>query len=348
VTFRNYLKDQISLLLLWLLLVLLAALFFWLTPQAAVDAGNMLYLFLLGTTLMLLYLALRYIQQKNWWQQLELDDTDAADIAPQLKGARSAEKQLFQDYVNQLLTEQQAALNRLENASNEQRDYIDGWVHDIKVPLASLNLLLEDIEPDISETRFNQLQETIQHIDDYVEQVMYYSRLDSFSRDYLIRSYSLKKIVQKAVRHSSHYFIQKNLQFNLLGDDYDVLTDEKWLSFILHQLINNAIKYTADGGSITIALSKNERGVWLSVADTGIGIPREDLRRVFDKGFTGYNGRFAETSSTGLGLYLAKSLLQKMGHRITVDSEVGKGTTFQILFPPLAYYAETDEIFMLK
>lgn len=177
---------------------------------------------------------------------------------------------------------------------------------------------------------------------------MYYSRLDDFSKDYLIHSYSLKKVVQKTVKQHANQFIKKGIRFSMTGDDYFILTDEKWLQFILNQLISNAVKYTPDGGSISVHLKKNSLGVWLSITDTGIGIPFEDIQRVFDKGFTGNNGRNEEVNSTGLGLYLAKNLTEKLGHQMYVVSVVDEGTTFQILFPHLNYYSDgSDETFII-
>ncbi|MEG0255378.1 sensor histidine kinase [Vagococcus sp.] len=345
-TFFNYLKDQFRLILLWLGFNCLTGFILWLTPEVKFNFASLFYIFLLGMILLAIFLGLDYQQRKRWWQQLELDSDQYVET-PSLSNARTYEEELYQEYFNEMHREHFLLLNNVKQQSEEQKDYIDSWVHEIKVPLASLTLISETIEDDISEKRYNQLRNNLNRMDDYVEQVLYYSRLDSFSKDYLINSYSLKRIVQQTIRDSKEYFIQKNIRFSLVGEDYAVLTDEKWLHFILNQLISNGIKYTESGGSITISFSKNERGTWLNVADTGIGIPTEDLQRIFDKGFTGNNGRNEETNSTGLGLYLAKSLSEKLGHHLYVESQVGKGTSFQLLFPHLNYYAETDENFML-
>ncbi len=345
-TFFNYLKDQFRLILLWICLVSLIGFILWLTPDVNLNLPSLIYIAILGFFLLFFFLSLDYVQKKKFWQQIELDSTEYVET-PNLSNAKSHEELLYQDYFNEMHREHFLILNDIKQQTQEQKDYIDSWVHEIKIPLASLSLISETIEADISEKRFNQLRTNIKRMDDYVEQVLYYSRLDSFSKDYLIKSHSLKRIVQQAIRESSDYFIQNNIKFALVGEDYSVLTDEKWLHFILNQLISNGIKYTPPGGSLTITFNKNKRGTWLTVTDTGIGIPTEDLQRIFDKGFTGQNGRNDETNSTGLGLYLAKELSEKLGHHLYVESFPDKGTSFQLLFPHLNYYSETDELFML-
>lgn len=346
-TFFNYLRDQYRLIFLWIVFIALTGFIFWLTPDVHFNLESLMYISLLGLLLLFTFLSYDFNLRKKWWLQLEVDQNEFIET-PKLINARSHEERAYQDYFNELQAEHFSLLNDVKSLSNEQKDYIDSWVHEIKVPLASLNLVTETIENDLSEKRYNQLRSNLKRIDDYVEQVLYYSRLDSFSKDYLIQSYSLKNIVQQTVKQSADYFIQKNIRFVLEGKDEQVLTDEKWLHFILNQLLSNALKYTDMGGEVHISISKNELGTWLSLTDTGIGIPSEDLTRIFNKGFTGKNGRNDATNSTGLGLYLAKTLTEKLGHKLYVESQVDQGTTFNILFPHLSYYADNEETFMLS
>lgn len=346
-TFLYYLKDQLRLILLWFVFIFLTAFILWLTPNVSLNSRSLIYICFLGFLLLMIHLVFEYVRKKKWWACLEKNHT-AAHITPKLDSADTQEELLYQNYFNELHQEHFILMNEIKKHAQEQKDYIDSWVHEIKIPLSSLNLISEVIEDDISEKRFNQLTDNLQRIDDYVEQVMYYSRLDDFSKDYLIHSYSLKKVVQKTVKQHANQFIKKGIRFSMTGDDYFILTDEKWLQFILNQLISNAVKYTPDGGSISVHLKKNSLGVWLSITDTGIGVPFEDIQRVFDKGFTGNNGRNEEVNSTGLGLYLAKNLTEKLGHQMYVVSVVDEGTTFQILFPHLNYYSDgSDETFII-
>ena len=345
-TFFSYLKDQSTLIITWVLFFILTNVILWLTPNLEESTSSMTYLALLSVILLSVFLITDYIKKKKWWEQLETEQHQTSG-ATALTTARSCEEHLYQEYLNELNREHYQERNEISQQAQEQKDYIDSWVHEIKVPLSSLTLLTEAIEEDISEKRYTQLLKNIKKMDDYVEQVMYYSRLDHFSKDYLIQSHSLKKIIQKNIKHSADDFIQQNISFRLEGDDYAVLTDDKWLHFILNQLLNNALKYTDTGGSITISLSDNQQGVWLNLTDSGIGIPKEDIRRIFDKGYTGQNGRNEERNSTGLGLYLAKSLTIKLGHQLFVTSTVGEGTTFSLLFPTLNYYNQGNDTLII-
>ena len=173
-----------------------------------------------------------------------------------------------------------------------------------------------------------------------MEQVLYVARLDSFSKDYLVQEVSLKATIQPVIRSQANVFIQKNIHYAIKGGDQQVLTDGKWLSFIFRQILSNALKYTPENGRIIVQIQKDGQGTRLSVEDSGIGIPAEDLRRVFDKGFTGENGRKTDMHSTGLGLYLAKNLAKELGIELTISSVVGEGTTVTLYFPLLSYYQE--------
>lgn len=157
--------------------------------------------------------------------------------------------------------------------------------------------------------------------------VLQYLRLDSSSTDFVLKKYRLEDIVKQAVRKYAKIFIRKKISLNLQELDCEVLTDEKWLVFVVEQLLSNALKYT-NKGSISIYMEP-QGGKTLVIEDTGIGIAAEDLPRVFEKGFTGYNGR-ADKKSTGIGLYLCKRILCKLSHTITIESTVGKGTSVKI------------------
>ncbi|KRM21069.1 sensor histidine kinase [Latilactobacillus graminis] len=316
----------------------------WLDPNMRFAKTTLSYLDLLLTLFFGAFLVGLYSYHLKWYRTIQkrLDAKEDSLNWP-LTGATSAEKQFIQHYVNQVLVYHQQSIDQLILAQQDQKDFIDGWVHESKVPLAAIQLLLESIETQISETKFNQMTNELVQIEHYVEQVLYYSRLDSFSKDYLVQEYPLTPLINQVIRQNRNYFIQKHIQFKLLGNDQTVLTDAKWLTFILNQLISNALKYTADQGHIIIQIQRDEQGVWLSIIDSGIGIPAEDLPRIFDKGFTGQNGRHSNHHSTGLGLYLAQSLSRKLGHTLSVTPNQGQGATFKLLFPFLSYYNTVED-----
>ena len=202
----------------------------------------------------------------------------------------------------------------------EKQDFFALWAHQIKTPIAALNLLLQEEEQDIAACR----QELFK-IESYVEMALNYLRFEEMSNDLVLERNSLEQLVRQVVKKYAAIFIYNHISVQLEHLDYTVLTDEKWFCFVLEQILSNALKYTKQG-SVKIYAEETENGLHIFVKDTGIGIKREDLPRIFEKGFTGYNGRMDKKAS-GLGLYLCKGVCEKLGHGIRVTSKEGKGTT---------------------
>ncbi|MGO2891475.1 two-component system sensor histidine kinase SapS [Enterococcus devriesei] len=337
-TFFKYLKDRLLVFVGWALLSLLLVFMIWLTPGLQGFWENLSYLLILQLFLLFLFFTIDYQRRKKWFKAF--DEQEESHLQHFVAAATTNEEQLLQEYVNRQVREHHLTMEQLLDSQKDQKDYMDSWIHEIKVPLAAVNLILNSIEFDIPDDKFVLLQNEIQQIDEYVEQILYYSRSDEFVNDYLIQEYSLKKIIQPIIRSQANYFIQKNLQLILSEEDAKVLTDAKWIEFIFRQLLSNAIKYTPNHGEISITIAVKRGGVALSLQDNGIGIPPEDLGRIFDKGFTGENGRKAQQHSTGLGLYLAKRLAEKLGVGLTAESTMNEGTTMTLFFPRLDYYHE--------
>lgn len=200
-------------------------------------------------------------------------------------------------------------------------EYYTLWAHQIKTPIAAMRLLLQS--EDTAQNR--ELLEELQRIEQYVEMVLCYLRLDSSSTDYVIQKYDLDDIVRQAVRKYASQFIRKKIKLLYEPLSCQVLTDEKWLLFVIEQVLSNALKYTKSG-EISITLEEPKT---LCISDTGIGIAPEDLPRIFEKGFTGYNGR-DDKKASGIGLYLCRRICEKLGHRISAVSAVGEGTQVRI------------------
>lgn len=207
--------------------------------------------------------------------------------------------------------------NRL--ASTDMQDYYARWVHQIKAPIAVMRVLLQQEDNNLS----HELSAELFRVEQYVDMALCYARLEENASDLVIQEYSLDEIIRKAVRKYAGQFIRKRIRLQYEGTDETVLTDEKWLSFIIEQLLSNAVKYTAKG-SVSI---KVEEGKKVVVEDTGIGIALEDLPRIFEKGYTGYNGRM-DKKSTGLGLYLCKTAADKLNHGLSAESVPGEGSRF--------------------
>lgn len=207
-------------------------------------------------------------------------------------------------------------------------DYFTLWAHQIKTPIAAMRLLLQQelSEPEEYYGQRREAEAELFKIEQYVEMVLQYLRLNSSINDFVLKEYSLDSMVRQAVHKYAPMFIRKGLALQYEPFGGKAVTDEKWMVFVLEQILSNAIKYTSSG-KVSIYL---ENGC-LVVEDTGIGILAEDLPRVFDKGYTGYNGR-SDKKASGIGLYLVKEILGRLGHKIMLDSEPGKGTRVKILF----------------
>lgn len=214
-------------------------------------------------------------------------------------------------------------INEKDKAFTDMVDYYTIWAHQIKTPIAAMRLLLQSEQTDTN----SELLEQLFKVEQYVEMVLQYLRMESMSSDLMFKRYSLDDIIKQAVRKYSKSFIRKKIKLNYTDVNCIVLTDEKWLVFVIEQILSNALKYTHEG-EISIYMDEDLPKT-LVIEDMGIGIEQEDLPRVFEKGFTGYNGR-ADKKSTGIGLYLCKRILNKLSHTITIASAVGKGTKVKI------------------
>lgn len=236
--------------------------------------------------------------------------------------AEGAVEKMYQDMVIHLCEEKKQMESCIQIEKKEMEEYYMLWAHQIKTPIAAMNILLQS-----GELNPRELSAELFKIEQYVEMVLGYLRTEQMTSDLTLKKYDLFNMIRQAIRKYSRLFILQKIKLNLEEMDYQVITDEKWLLFAIEQILSNALKYTKEG-SISIYMSK-ERKDTLVIEDTGIGISPEDLPRVVEKGFTGYNGR-DHKKSTGLGLYLSKEILGKLNHQLKLESKVGVGTKVYI------------------
>ncbi len=227
----------------------------------------------------------------------------------------------YGDVANILFEENKQIRLKMEERYNEMIDYYTMWAHQIKTPIAAMRLNLQNEDSDFS----RRLTEDLQRIEQYVEMVLCYLRLDSNSSDYVIREYDIDGIVRQGIKKFASQFIRKKIKLDYRPSDLKVVTDEKWLLFVIEQVLSNSLKYTKQG-SISVFVNDNQE---LCIKDTGIGIAPEDLPRIFENGYTGYNGR-NDKKASGIGLYLCKRICKNLGHEITASSVLGEGTTIKI------------------
>lgn len=331
-TLYKYLRDHIGLILVILFGITFIEIVFYLDPQVHFQKGTLIYTWILAILISAISLVLSFNRKKTWYNILQNSDND---LSKELTGAKNNEEKFIQKKINDISLDYRKELTDLYQSQKDQREYTESWVHDIKVPLAALKLSQDsDLDKEL-------LDEEIDQIDYLVDQALYFARLTNFSNDYLIQEQNLSSIVKSSIRSNKRMFISKRIGIDLDISSEKVLTDEKWLSFILNQIVSNSLKYTDQGGKISIFTTNKNNNVALHIKDNGIGIASQDLSRVFNKGFTGKNGRTSGSKSTGMGLYLVKKMVDKLGHKIEINSQVDKGAEIVITFLDLPYYQRT-------
>ena len=314
----SYIKQhRLALLAFVLCAVLFAATFlFYRFPLKAVLYPTVLCLVLLAG-----FAAADIVRTRKKHAELErikCFDAKLADSFPEADGVLEAD---YQEIIHLMREQHERAEQRTEQGLREMMDYYTVWVHQIKTPIASMRLALQN--EDTAESR--QLQSELGRIERYVEMVLTFLRLGADSTDYVIKEHELDDIVRGAVKKLAGDFINKKIKLEYTELDEKVLTDEKWLSFVVEQVLSNALKYTSEG---TVSIY-TESPKTLCIRDTGIGIAADDLPRVFENGYTGYNGR-SDKRASGIGLYLCRRVCNKLGHTISAESKAGEGTVIRI------------------
>lgn len=241
-------------------------------------------------------------------------------IASSFPTPRTIMEARYQDIINTIYQEHNIYKNNAKISYDDMVNYYTTWVHQIKTPIAAMSLQLQNEDTNLSRNLSNNLLK----IEQYVEMVLTFIRLNGDSSDYVFHQLNINNIMKKVIKKFSPEFIQRKILLDYQVDDQFIISDEKWLTFVLEQVVSNALKYTTQG-SITITFNNQK----LQIIDTGIGIALNDLPRIFEKGYTGYNGRIDQKAS-GLGLYLCKEICNKLSHTITATSTIGVGTCITI------------------
>ena len=231
-------------------------------------------------------------------------------------------EQDYQELIARLLEKEKDTQDRLNRRYQDMSDYYTMWTHQVKTPIAALKLSLENEDSSLA----REVRGEVVRIDQYVDMAMCYLRLDSETTDYVFEECEMDQIIRQAVRKFSSSFIQKKIRLEYEPMDWKAVTDEKWLLFVIEQVLSNSLKYTRPQGKVSIEREKEQI---LCIRDNGIGIAPEDIPRIFEKGYTGYNGR-SDKKASGLGLYLCRRICDNLGYRIWASSSVGEGTAIYI------------------
>lgn len=315
----SYVKRRWKIIAALALFALIFALVFSLYE---LPAEAVLYASLLCIAAGVLLIAASYAAYRRRVRVLETLRRTICVGADGLPEPRDRTEELYQELISTLSRERARLESAVDSDRRDAADYYAMWAHQIKTPIAAMNLLLQ--QP--GEADKNALSAELFRIEQYVEMVLSYLKLDGNGSDFVLRKRQLDPIVRGCVRKYAKLFIMKKLPLNFTDTGMTVYTDEKWLSFMIEQLLSNALKYTSNGG-----ISIYAEGKALVIEDTGIGISPEDLPRLGERGFTGYNGH-EDKKSTGLGLYLCKTICGKLGHKLIIESKPQSGTRVKILF----------------
>lgn len=321
---KMFLKDH-----LWILLLYTAA------PVGLILLGNALsgksaagmayYLFLSG------FIAIVYLGYRLYvtWEMYEIFCNGGADITDYLlKKPRCSLESHYQKAMLEVNGLHLSQLAMLENRRNENKTLIYRWVHQVKTPLSVIRLVTEERSAD---PNFRKIANASGQIQYDLNQILNLYKLDSVESDFHTERVSLAELTRDCINSMRSLFIGRNVYPKLSIDgSIQVITDYKWMKFVLYQLLTNAVKYSDDGAKVSISAKRCENGVALEVRDSGCGIEQCDIDRIFDLFFTGQNGRMRGESS-GLGLYMVKKVLDYLGHSISVESTVNEGTAFHIL-----------------
>lgn len=333
---KDYIKDKIVYILMYivLLITILFLLYMFKVPLTLIISVTIVMtIFIIGIILYDYFIKMRFYN--NF-----IDNLDQLDkkylITAIINKPRFIEGQILYDSLYEIDKSMYEEIETYKNSINDFKEYIEMWIHEVKLPIASSTLMLHNKKPDSNK----KIKEQINRIENYVEQVLYFVRSENLEKDYLIRTYNLEEIVNKVIRKNKESLLLRRISIEIDDIDKLILSDSKWLEFIINQIVSNSIKYSKTSNSkIKFNSKTKEEFIILQIEDNGIGINEKDINKVFNKSFTGENGRNI-SSSTGMGLYLVNKLCTKLGHKITIESEVDKFTKVSIYFKNNKYYSD--------
>lgn len=325
----EYIKDRKVRIIINIFLFIIVAI-----TLIVAGVNNWFVVLIFSTWILPLFINIfaEYFKQNSFYKNMisVLENLDKKYLLPEvIEEPEFLEGKIVYDVLKETNKNMNENVKYYKEKQAEYREYIEAWVHEIKTPIASTKLILENGESENS----SKISYQIKKIEGYIEQVLYYSKSEDISKDYIIKEFNLSEAVKIAIKNNSKDFINKKIALKLNEIDIMIFSDIKWVSFIINQIIGNSIKYTQKGkGEIRIYTKANVNSNSLIIQDNGIGINKRDINRVFEKGFTGENGRIFG-KSTGIGLYLCKSLCEKLGLGIKLESQSNVGTQVEIVFP---------------
>ncbi len=329
--FKDYLKDNIITLLLIVFVIATIEIFLMIYD---ISMWVRIYIPISILVAYMIGITISYCKRKNFYKKIfdTLDELDKKYLISEMIGnSEFSDGKILKEILEEASKSMTEHVNEFKFLMEDYKEYIELWIHEIKIPIATSKMIIENNKNDVTKS----IDEELDKIDDYTEQALFYARSNAVEKDYIIKKTNLEKIVNTVIMKNKNEFIQEKIQLNIHDVDVEVGTDSKWVIFILNQIIHNSIKYKKQDENLQIEIlaKKNKENTILYVKDNGIGIKKGEITRVFEKGFTGSNGRILNKKSTGIGLYLCKKLCDKLGMAIELNSEENIGTEIKLVFP---------------
>ncbi len=333
--FNEFLKDKLWQILLLFFGVISIEIFLLVYP---IGIFMKIYIPVQIFTLYFIGLAIEYFIKKKFYQDLEetLEELEQKYlITEMIKSPQFLEGKILENYLQQIDKSMHENVNEYKRLSEDYKEYIELWIHEIKLPIATSKLMIENNKNTVTK----KIEDELGKVENYIEQALFYARSNTVDKDYFIKKCSLKNIVNESIKKNKNRLMQEKVKLNLHDLEIDVNTDSKWIVFILNQILQNSNKYRKPESNLEIEIyaKQGKENVILFIEDNGIGIPKGEITRVFQKGFTGTNGRLSNKKSTGIGLYLCQKLCQKLGIAIQLNSVQNEGTKVHLVFPKGSY-----------
>lgn len=296
-----------------------------------------IYIPLIIMGLYMISIIIEYFKRKKFYDNLlkMLEELDEKYLITEIiKNPNFLEGKIFKNTLEQIDKSMLENVNKYKYMTEDYKEYIELWIHEIKIPISASKMVIENNKNAITKS----IDEELDKVENYIEQALFYARSNTVEKDYYIRKVFLKEIVTESIKKNKSSLIQEKISIDIHDLEIEVNTDNKWIVFILNQIIQNSIKYRKKENSvIEIYANQGKENVILYIKDNGIGIKQGEITRVFEKGFTGTNGRLSNKKSTGIGLYLCKKLCNKLGIGIELNSVQNEGTEVKLVFPKDSY-----------
>ena len=332
--FRDFIKDKV-LLIATVILALISIEILLLAYNIGIIAQ--IYIAIIIILVVGISIFVEYKNKQHFYNQLKTNMEELNEkylISEIIKTPNFIEGKILKETIQDTGKSMLENVNHYKNIQEEHKEYIELWIHEVKIPIAASKMIIENNKNAITKS----IDEELDKVENYIEQALFYARSNAVEKDYIINKTNLKEIVSGSILKNKTTLLNEKVALELKDIEQEVYTDSKWATFIINQIIQNAIKYSKkENKKIEIySKTKNDK-VILYIKDNGIGIKKGEITRVFERGFTGENGRIVGQKSTGIGLYLCKKLCDKLGLGIELNSEKDIGTEVRIIFPKNSY-----------